>query len=216
MNETPDVVSREYDILLVGVGGQGVLTIADLMATAALRSGIPVNFYPSKGMAQRGGFVKAQVRLGRETAGPNIPEHGADLVIALELSESLRAVRYVRPGGDFVLYADVWQPTAVMLGRAAYPTVEQVREQVAAAGARLIYSDPTQLPTYEGAPAPDNVYVLALALGQTRLHEILSPDCVQDVIANRWRRGAARNLFSFQAGLSASQPRDTYRKGSEV
>jgi indolepyruvate ferredoxin oxidoreductase, beta subunit len=202
MNEQHDDKRHEYDVLLTGVGGQGVLTIADLLATAAMRMGIPVNFYPSKGMAQRGGFVKAQVRLGREDAGPNIPERGADLVIALELSESLRAVRYVRPGGDFVLYADVWAPTAVMLGRAVYPTVEQVRAQVGAAGARLIYSDPSQLPKYEGAPAPDNVYVLALALGQTRLREVLSPDCVLEVIRNRWKRGATRNMFAFQAGLS--------------
>ena len=205
MNGQPDE-RHTYDILLTGVGGQGVLTIADLLATAAMRSGIPVNFYPSKGMAQRGGFVKAQVRLGREDAGPNIPERGADLVIALELSESLRAVRYVQPGGDFVLYADVWAPTAVMLGRAVYPTVEQVQAQVAAAGARLIFSEPAQLPQYEGAPAPDNVYVLALALGQTRLQEVLSPDCVLDVIRHRWKRGAARNLFAFQAGLSQAQP----------
>ena len=56
----------KYDIYLVGVGGQGLLTIADIITAAAVQKGIPVNFYPTKGMAQRGGFVKAQVRLGRE------------------------------------------------------------------------------------------------------------------------------------------------------
>ena len=54
-----------YDVFLVGVGGQGVLTIGDILAEAALGQGTPVNLYPTKGMAQRGGFVKAQVRLGR-------------------------------------------------------------------------------------------------------------------------------------------------------
>lgn len=54
-----------YDILIVGVGGQGVLTICELITEAATHAGIPANFYPTKGMAQRGGFVKAQVPAGQ-------------------------------------------------------------------------------------------------------------------------------------------------------
>ncbi len=99
----------KFDLYLVGVGGQGVLTIGDVITEAALGSGIPANFYPTKGMAQRGGFVKAQVRLGRAMVGPQIPEKGADLAIAMELSESLRAVRFVRPGGEF---AALWARVA--------------------------------------------------------------------------------------------------------
>ncbi len=53
-----------YDIYFVGVGGQGVLTTGELVAETAHRAGIPVNFYPAKGMAQRGGFVKAQLLTG--------------------------------------------------------------------------------------------------------------------------------------------------------
>jgi indolepyruvate ferredoxin oxidoreductase beta subunit len=90
-----------YDIYLVGVGGQGVLTIAELITEAAYLQGLPVNYYPTEGMAQRGGFVKAQVRLGRGFVGPNIPEKGADLAISMELSESLKAVRFIKPGGRF-------------------------------------------------------------------------------------------------------------------
>ena len=193
-----------YDVLLVGVGGQGVLTIAEILSQTALRQGVAVSFYPSKGMAQRGGFVKAQVRLGRATVGPNIPERGAHLVMALELSEALKAVRYVRPDGEFVLFGDVWAPTAVMLGKAAYPDERQVQEVVAGAGVRLVYSTPAALPHYEGLPVPDNVYVLALALGQTRLGRVLDPDLVLDVIRNRWRRGAERNIYAFRAGLEAT------------
>ena len=88
-----------YDIYFVGVGGQGVLTIGEIITETAYRKGLPVNFYPTKGMAQRGGFVKAQLRLGREAPGPAIPEKGADLVIATEVSEALKAVRFVKPEG---------------------------------------------------------------------------------------------------------------------
>jgi len=192
-----------YDIYLVGVGGQGVLTIGDVVAEAALDKGMPVNFYPTKGMAQRGGFVKAQLRLGRQTVGPQIPEKGADLVIAMEVSEALKAVRFARPGTDFLLFGHVWPPTAVMLGKAPYPELEQVREKVREAGAELHYLDPEKLPLYDGAPVPANVYVLGAALGQTGLGKMLDAAEVARIVENRWKRGRERNRRAFQAGLEA-------------
>jgi len=194
---------RGYDVYLVGVGGQGVLTIGDLLTEAALESGVAVSFFPTKGMAQRGGFVKAQLRLGREMVGPQIPVRGADLVIAMELSEALKAVKFVRPGGEFLLFGHVWQPTAVMLGKAPYPTLEQVLAQVEHAGALLRYLDPRGLPVYDGAPVAANVYVLGAALGATELREVLDPVLVAGLVEGRWKRGAGRNRAAFQAGLEA-------------
>ncbi len=192
-----------YDVLLVGVGGQGVLTMAQIMAETACQKGIPVNFYPTKGMAQRGGFVKAQVRLGREVVGPNIPEKGADLAIAMEVSEALKAVRFVKPGGDFVLFGHIWAPAAVMLGQADYPALDQVLEQVQEAGGRIHYFEAESLPVYESSPVPANVFVLGLALGHTKLGTVLEPSDVAEVVRTRWKRGADRNLFAFRAGLES-------------
>ncbi len=202
-NITQHVSRFTFDVYLVGVGGQGVLTIGDLIGAAALEKGIPSNFYPTKGMAQRGGFVKAQLRLGRETVGPQIPERGADLVIAMELSEALKAVRFAKPGADFLLFGHVWQPTDVMLGKAPYPTLEQVREQIAGVGARLLYLDPAKLPAQDGAPAPANIFVLGAALGHTGLRELLDPIEVKELVRKRWKRGAERNALAYQTGLEA-------------
>ncbi|HEX9012600.1 MAG TPA: 2-oxoacid:acceptor oxidoreductase family protein, partial [Anaerolineaceae bacterium] len=118
------------DIYLVGVGGQGILTIGELVAAAAEARGMPVNFFPSRGMAQRGGFVKAQLRLGRERVGPHIPERGADLAVAMELSEALKAIPFVKPGGDFILVGDIWSPAEVTLGKAPYPDAGSVRQAI--------------------------------------------------------------------------------------
>ncbi len=192
-----------YDIYFVGVGGQGVLTIGELVAETAHRVGVPVNFYPTKGMAQRGGFVKAQLRLGRETVGASIPERGADLVIAMEVSEALKAVRFIKPGGDFLLFGHVWSPTAVLLGRADYPALDQVRERVQDAGCKMHYLASERLPMYEGAPVPPNVFVLGAALGHTGLGGVLDPAEVAKTIETRWKRGVERNLFAFQSGLDA-------------
>ena len=191
----------QYDIYFVGAGGQGILTIGKIITTAAFQKGIPVNFYPTKGMAQRGGFVKAQLRMGREIVGPNIPEKGADLVIATEVSETLKAVRYVKPGGDFVLFGHIWQPTAVMLGKASYPTLDQVLDAVRQAGARVHTIAPESLPLFESAPVPDNIFTLAVVLKRTRLGELLPAAEVEQIIRTRWKRGVERNLFAFRSGL---------------
>ncbi len=192
-----------YDIYLVGVGGQGVLTIAELITEAANLLDVPVNYYPTEGMAQRGGFVKAQVRLGRSYVGPNIPEKGADLAISMEVSESLKAARFIKPGGDFVLWEHVWLPTAAMLGKAPYPALETVREQILNAGARLHSLDPHLLPLYQGEPVADNLYVLGAALGCSPLGKVLTVDAVRQAVRERWPRAADRNLFALQAGMDA-------------
>lgn len=196
-----------YDIYLVGVGGQGVLTIAELITEAAHRQGVPANYYPTEGMAQRGGFVKAQVRLGRERVGPSIPERGADLVIALEVSESLKALRFAKPGADFVLWGHVWAPTAVMLGKAGYPALAAVQEQIQAAGCALHTLDESRLPVYtDGLPVADNLFVLGAVLAATRLREVIAPETVLAAITGRWPQVAGRNAFAFQAGMEEGRP----------
>ena len=201
-------MTNTYDIYLVGVGGQGVLTIGELIAETAFRKGIPVNFYPTKGMAQRGGFVKAQLRLGRAAIGPAIPEKGADMVVATEVSEALKAVRYIKPDGDFVLFGHVWAPTAVMLGKASYPTLYQVlgaARDALSMGGRVHYIAEGTLPLFEGSPVPDNIYTLAVALKQTRLGRLLPVADVEQAVKTRWKRGVERNLFAFQAGLKSDR-----------
>jgi indolepyruvate ferredoxin oxidoreductase beta subunit len=180
-------------------------------------------------MAQRGGFVKAQLRLGREAVGASIPEKGADLIIATEVSETLKAVRFIkpsvphegrpsvphegRPGGDgvgynVILFGFVWAPTAVMLGKAPYPSLEQVTEQIRAADGQLHYIAPDRLPIYDGAPVPDNIYVLGAALAQTRLCQLFDVSDVAGIVRNRWKRGAERNLFALEVGVRGETRRD--------
>jgi indolepyruvate ferredoxin oxidoreductase beta subunit len=192
-----------YDLFLVGVGGQGVLTIGDLIAETAMETGRPVNSYPTKGMAQRGGSVKVQVRIGRQVIGPDMPERSADLVIAMERSEALKAVRYIRPGGDFLLYGHVWEPTRVMLGKAPYPALEQVRSKVQAVGSRMHYLNPQALPLYHGQRVPANIYVLGAALGHTTLGRVLDADAVARTVSDRWKKYAEINTAALRAGLEA-------------
>ena len=191
-----------FDIELVGVGGQGILTIGSLIAEAAEEKGLAVNFFPSKGMAQRGGFVKAQLRLGSSVGGPNIPPAGADLAVAMERSEALKAVRYMKPGADFVLYADVWAPTAVALGKAAYPELEQVEAAILSAGGRLHTLLPIQVPEQESGGGQANLFILGYLLTHTALANLLDAAQVERLILYKWVKHAQANSRAYQAGRS--------------
>ena len=196
-----------FDIYIVGVGGQGVLTIGELISEAAFKKGIPVNFYPTKGMSQRGGFVKAQLRLGRKEVGPSIPVQGADLVVSMELSETLKALRYAKEGADFLIYGFVWAPTAGMLGKAPYPSVEEVWGEVEKINGNVAYLNPAKLPQYQGKPVRENIFVLGALLAQTELKEIISAEEMITAIKERWPKGSDENVFAFQSGFSGSVSR---------
>lgn len=192
-----------YDIYIVGVGGQGVLTIAELITEAAFKKNIAVNLYPTKGMAQRGGLVQAQLRLGRTTGGPSISAYGADLVIAMELSESLRAIRYIKPGAEFILYGCKWEPMEVMLGKAFYPPLADVWSEIEKAGGKVRYLDDS-LPEYEGRPVRANLYLLGAIMSYTKLNTIISIGDIIAAISVRWPRAIDQNIFAFNAGFKAN------------
>lgn len=199
------MTNKSYNIYMVGLGGQGVLTIGDLISDAAIKKGYDVNFYPTKGMSQRGGFVQGQIRIGCPEVGPNIPPKGADLVIAMERSEALKAVRFIKPNGDFVLYGLVWAPTAVMLGKADYPSLAEVKGELESTGANVLILDPELLPEYNGLKVRENLFVLGAAVARSGLKDILRVEDIAQGIKETWPKGAEENLFAFACGAKAAQ-----------
>ncbi len=190
------------DLLLVGVGGQGVLTIGDLLVRTAFAADLPASFCPTKGMAQRGGFVKVELRLGTNGVGPRIGEGGADVVVAMERSEALKGISFVRPDGDFLLYDHVWEPTGVQLGLDEYPSIDDAAGAIEASGARLRIVRPSDRPAIDGRPVPANVFLLGVLLALPRMAELFDEEIIERVIAARWPKRAEGNVQAFRAGLS--------------
>ena len=158
-------------------------------------------------MAQRGGFVKAELRLGKDGVGPRVAAGSADLVLATERSEALRGIPFAKRGGDFVLYDDVWAPTGVMLGKATYPERDAVLAALRAIGARPIVLLPSEIPLVDGRPAAANLVVLGAACATPSLARLLDPASVEKIVAARWLRGAAANVAAFQLGLRSAADR---------
>ena len=196
-------MSDYFDIYTVGVGGQGLLTISDIITQAAADKGIGINFFPTKGMAQRGGFVKTQLRLGREAGSysPSISPGSADLIVSMELSETLKAVRYGKQGADYVILGLRWQPTAVMLGKAPYPDEKQVVGEIRKNGGVTHYFDPEGMP--DGARA--NLYMLGAVYAHSRLSDFFSKQDIEKIITESWKNVAKENTEAFHAGCSAPE-----------
>ena len=193
----------KYDIVVVGLGGQGVLTLCDRIAAASMHGEIPVSYYPTKGMAQRGGFVKCQVRLLRENSGPHIPERGADLIIALERSEAFNTIPFIKAGGEFLLYDDLWVPITVQLRKEAYPSRDMVRETVAKSGITFHYLSPKDLPEFERRPVPANIFVLGATVAHSKLGRVISPSHFLSTLEERWPQKKEMNRFAFYSGMEA-------------
>ncbi|RJP74091.1 MAG: indolepyruvate oxidoreductase subunit beta [Candidatus Abyssobacteria bacterium SURF_17] len=109
------------NVLMVGVGGQGVLTCADILARAAIECGFDVKVSEVHGMAQRGGSVYSHVRYSERVDSPLIMQGEADVIVAFERVESLRFAQYAKPNGLFIVNNQRLDPVTVSSGQSAYP-----------------------------------------------------------------------------------------------
>ncbi|MCO6041770.1 indolepyruvate oxidoreductase subunit beta [Thermococcus alcaliphilus] len=119
---------REYNIVITGVGGQGVLTAANILGWAALRAGYKVRLGEVHGMSQRFGSVISYVRFGEDVYGSMVPEGKADVMLSFEPVEALRYVNYLKEGGMVVVNTKPIVPVQVSMGMAKYPSLDEIRK----------------------------------------------------------------------------------------
>ena len=134
-------MSNATTVLLCGVGGQGTILAADLLARTALASNYDVKVSEIHGMSQRGGAVTTVVRFGAEPVATMVADHGCvDCVVSFETTEALRNLSFVREGGYLLVADEDIKPLPVLTGKAGMP--ENAREKLQAAGASLIPAGP--------------------------------------------------------------------------
>lgn len=109
------------NILLVGVGGQGILLASEILSEAFMLAGFDVKKSEIHGMSQRGGSVVSHVRYGREVHSPIVPEGEGDILFGFELMETYRYLPLLRKGGTVVANDLRISPPSVLLGQASYP-----------------------------------------------------------------------------------------------
>jgi indolepyruvate ferredoxin oxidoreductase beta subunit len=126
------------NILIVGVGGQGVLLASEILSEVAKESGLDAKKSEVHGMSQRGGVVTSHVRFGEKVFSPLIPEGEADAVLAMEIAEGLRWANEVAENGTIIANQQKIIPTIVSTGKFSYPEKpeEKIREIIP--GAKIL------------------------------------------------------------------------------
>ena len=125
-------MTGRFNILLVGVGGQGILTMFKILGNSAIKSGYTVNGAETHGMSQRGGSVYVHLRIGlgqSETiSSPIIMKKQADLIVSLEPVEALRFAEYISPEGTIITSINPIEPPNLPLNRKEYPDITKIVE----------------------------------------------------------------------------------------
>ena len=129
---------ESFNIYMAGVGGQGIGLLSELLLRAADYAGFAVKAVDTHGLAQRGGIVVSQLRMGATVHSPLIAQQAADLVVALERHEALRALNIaLKDGGLLVYYDTVWQPLDVRLGQVPEVSTADLESQCRKRGIHL-------------------------------------------------------------------------------
>ena len=119
------------NVLICGVGGQGVILFSDLLANVALLAGLDVKKSEVHGMAQRGGSVSTHVRYGPRVYSPLIEEATADLVVAFEKLEALRYLHFISGSGRLVFDELRIDPLPILLGTVERPDESFLDKRIA-------------------------------------------------------------------------------------
>ncbi len=109
------------NVLIVGVGGQGVLLASEMLSEVARVGGLDAKKSEVHGMSQRGGVVSSHVRFGERVASPLIPEGEADVVLAFELAEGYRWINELKEGGKLIVNRQKMVPPITATGKFSYP-----------------------------------------------------------------------------------------------
>ncbi|HLX56505.1 MAG TPA: 2-oxoacid:acceptor oxidoreductase family protein, partial [Ktedonobacteraceae bacterium] len=129
---------KTVNIVLQGIGGQGTLTLMEMLAMAAEKAGEEVRVLSRVSLARLGGSGMCHIRLG-PSASPAIPQGEADILVSLEMSEVLRALPLARPGALAFIHAYRRLPIATGTTGQHYPTRSEVEEALLARDIHAVF-----------------------------------------------------------------------------
>ena len=190
------------NILVCGIGGQGVMTAAEILAQTAIDAGFDVKKTEIAGMAQRGGVVTSHVRIGPKVLSPVIAPGEADILAGFEIAEALRWSDQVRPGGRIVVNTQRAVPPVVSGGLYAYP--EDPLAQLRATGVRVTAVNAAEIAASLGDRRLGNSVMLGALAGALPF----LPEALEEKIVARFQAKkpalAALNRQAFAAGRAAA------------
>jgi indolepyruvate ferredoxin oxidoreductase beta subunit len=190
---------KELNIILGGVGGQGVILMSDLLGNSALADGLKIQGSEVLGMAQRGGSVFSNIRIGKNVVAPLTPQGKCDILVAVEPSEALRYVRELSPTSLVILNTTEVKPYTVSTGESQYPAFEVILDTLRKVSSHIIPLDATQIAKEAGNLLAANTAMLGALFGSGRMP--IKVETMKELIRSRVPSKAVEaNLRAFDMG----------------
>jgi indolepyruvate ferredoxin oxidoreductase beta subunit len=187
----------KYDIVIAGVGGQGVLSVSAVIASAALASGLQVKQSEVHGMSQRGGDVSANLRLSdRPIAADLVPLGAASLILSMEPLETLRHLAYLCPAGSIIA------SSAPVRNIPDYPPLEGILDAIRSLPHAMLL-DAEKLAREAGSVKAVNMVLVGAASNVLPLAVDAIAHQIEARFASKGAKVVEQNLAAFRSGRDA-------------
>lgn len=188
------------NVILTGVGGQGILLASETLSEAAVDAGYDVKRSEIHGMAQRGGSVNSHIRFGRKIYSPLVMKGECDLLLAFEKLEALRMADFVKKEGTIIVNDQRINPSTVITGSAIYP--ENIEETLREHFKSVIFVDALKIANEAGNSRTANIALLGVAFN---ILDIPIEIWENAIIHRVPERAIEVNLLAFRMGLKIAQ-----------
>ena len=184
------------NIMIVGVGGQGTLLASRILGNCVIKEGYDVKVSEVHGMSQRGGSVVTYLKYGEEVFSPIVGKGEADIILAFEELEALRAIPYLKKGGKMIVNTQQINPMPVIVGKATYP--ENIVEKIEKAG-DVIALDALSLAKQSGNIKAVNVVLIGVLAKTSGIAYEKWIDTIKTTVPEKFLE---INLKAFDAGYN--------------
>ena len=193
-------MNKKINIVLTGVGGQGVITAANILGKACVNAGVNVFVAEVHGMAQRGGSVNCTVRIG-DVSGPLVPTGMADVILSTEPTEALRYIHFSNKKTKIITDSTPVIPFTVSTGEETYPDIEKVFKELQKYG-ELHKFNAVEIAQKSGSLLTKNIVMLG-ALAGTGVLPFKTDILLKTILDNVPSKYKDMNEKAFQNGLKA-------------
>ena len=192
-------MSATKNIMIVGVGGQGTLLASRILGTLLTERGYDVKLSEVHGMSQRGGSVVTYVKYGQEIFSPIIDRGEADIILAFERLEALRALPYLKKGGKIIVNDRAIDPMPVITGATEYPDgiLDELKKY-----ADVIGLDALPVAEAAGSAKAVNVVLIGVLAGSTDIPREAWIEAIKATVPSKF---LDVNLKAFDAGYEISK-----------
>jgi indolepyruvate ferredoxin oxidoreductase beta subunit len=176
---------KKQDILMVGVGGQGIVLASDILGESALAAGYDVKKTDTLGMAQRGGSVVSHVRIADKVWSPLLKEGDVDILVAFEKLEASRWSYYLQTGGVAIVNNQAIPPLSVSLGNYRYPDYEEIKNIMKRRTDRFCFIDGTDRARELGDIRTLNMFMLGCVSSFLPIDVHVWRDCISQRLSSK-------------------------------